>query len=109
MIEWANLSLPAAALSATFGPLRLSPKRREMWAQDWLPYGLRTGASGRTLVGVYWEKRWDQGIGELRRELGVTRMEDPAVLARWKGYRVLREQERALRRKGEWVDEPEEW
>ncbi|CAK9786248.1 Coq4-domain-containing protein [Cutaneotrichosporon oleaginosum] len=109
VIEWANMGLPAAALSSTFGPLRLSAKRREMWRADWAPWALRVGAAGRSLVGVYWEKRWEQGIGELRRELGVSRMEDPAVIGRWKGYRVLRERERELRRTGEWIDEPEEW
>jgi len=109
VLEWSNMALPAAALSSTFGPLRLSAKRRAIWRQDWVPWALRTGAGGRTLVGVYWEKRWEQGIGELRRELGVSRNNDPGVESRWKGYRVLREQERALRRKGEWIDEPEEW
>lgn len=109
VVEWANMRLPAAALSSTFGPLRLSAKRRRMWAQDWVPWALRQGEMGRTLNAVYWEKRWEQGIGELRRELGVERMNDPAVEARWRGYRVLREMERDLRRKGEWIDEPEEW
>lgn len=109
VVEWANMSLPAAALSSLFGPMRLSPKRRDMWVQDWVPWALRTGAEGKPLVGVYWEKRWEQGIGELRRELGVKRMEDPLVIGRWKGYRVLREMESDLRRKGEWVDEPEDW
>jgi ubiquinone biosynthesis protein COQ4 len=109
VLEWANMALPAAALSSTFGPLRLSAPRRHMWREDWVPWALRTGAGGRTLVGVYWEKRWEQGIGELRRELGVSRNNDPGVEGRWKGYRLLREQERALRRSGEWIDEPEEW
>lgn len=108
-LEWSNMSLPAAALSSLFGPLRLSAKRRDMWVQDWVPWALRTGAGGRTLVGVYWEKRWEQGIGELRRELGVTRNDHPNAEVRWRGYRELREMERELRRKGEWIDEPEEW
>lgn len=109
VVEWANMKLPAAALSSTFGPLRLSAKRRRMWVEDWVPWALRQGEQGRTLNAVYWEKRWEQGIGELRRELGVARMNDYAVESRWKGYRVLREMERELRRKGEWIDEPEEW
>lgn len=109
VVEWANMRLPAAALSSTFGPLRLSAKRRRMWAQDWVPWALRQGEMGRTLNAVYWEKRWEQGIGELRRELGVERMNDYNVESRWRGYRVLREMERDLRRKGEWIDEPEEW
>ncbi|WVQ81008.1 ubiquinone biosynthesis protein COQ4, mitochondrial [Cryptococcus sp. DSM 104549] len=107
VLEFANMSLPVALLSSTFGPLRL--KRRETWARDWVPWALRTGREGRSLVGVYWEKRWEQGVGELRRELGVSRNNEEGVEARWGGYRKIRETERELRRKGEWVDEPEEW
>lgn len=109
VLEFSNMSLPVALLSSTFGPLRLSAKRRGLWIRDWVPWALRTGAEGRSLVGVYWEKRWEQGVGELRRELGVKRNDAYGVESRWKGYRELREMERELRRKGEWVDEPEEW
>ncbi|OCF33209.1 ubiquinone biosynthesis protein COQ4, mitochondrial [Kwoniella heveanensis CBS 569] len=107
VLEYANMRLPVAALSSLFGPLRL--KRRETWVRDWVPWALKNGEHGRSLVGVYWEKRWDQGIGELRRELGVSRNEGDGVEQRWGGYRAFREMERDLRRKGEWVDEPEEW
>ncbi|KAK4688575.1 ubiquinone biosynthesis protein COQ4, partial [Tremellales sp. Uapishka_1] len=109
VIELTNMSLPVAALSSLFGPLRLSHKRREVWLKDWAPWALRMGRQGTSLVGVYWEKRWEQGVGELRRELGVSRNEDRGVEARWRGYRELREREREFRRKGDWVDEPEEW
>ncbi|WVR03329.1 ubiquinone biosynthesis protein COQ4, mitochondrial [Kwoniella sp. DSM 27419] len=107
VLELSNMRLPVAALSSTIGPLRL--KRRETWMRDWVPWALRTGREGRSLVGVYWEKRWEQGVGELRRELGVRRNDGQGVEARWGGYRKIRELERELRRKGEWVDEPEEW
>ncbi|WRT63456.1 ubiquinone biosynthesis protein COQ4, mitochondrial [Kwoniella shivajii] len=107
VLEFSNMSLPVAALSSVFGPFRL--KRRETWMRDWVPWALRTGRQGRSLVGVYWEKRWDQGIGELRRELGVERNNQLGVESRWGGYRKIREKERDLRKKGEWVDEPEEW
>ncbi|WWC67025.1 ubiquinone biosynthesis protein COQ4, mitochondrial [Kwoniella pini CBS 10737] len=107
VLEFSNMSLPVAALSSTFGPFRL--KRRETWLKDWVPWALRTGQEGKSLVGVYWEKRWEQGIGELRRELGVERNDLEGVESRWGGYRKIREIERELRRKGEWIDEPEEW
>ncbi|KAK6905004.1 ubiquinone biosynthesis protein COQ4, mitochondrial [Kwoniella mangroviensis CBS 10435] len=107
VFEFSNMSLPVAALSSTFGPFRL--KRRETWLRDWVPWALREGKQGKSLVGVYWEKRWEQGIGELRRELGVKRNDQDGVEGRWGGYRKIREEERELRRKGEWIDEPEEW
>ena len=109
VVELSNMSLPVAGLSSTFGPLRLSAARRQVWMEDWVPWALRTGRQGKSLVGVYWEKRWEQGVGELRRELGVSRNEKPGVEGRWKGYRETRGMERELRHKGEWIDEPEEW
>ncbi|ORX34567.1 putative ubiquinone metabolism-related protein [Kockovaella imperatae] len=109
VVEWANMSLPVAALSSIFGPLRLSNARRDTWIRDWVPWALRTGSQGASLVGVYWEKRWEQGVGDLRRELGVGRNDLTGVEARWKGYGQIRQMERDLRRKGEWVDEPESW
>jgi len=109
VVELSNMSLPVALLSSVFGPLRLSAARRDTWIRDWVPWALRTGREGRSLVGVYWEKRWEQGLGELRRELGVQRNDKFGVEGRWKGYREIREGERELRRRGEWVDEPEEW
>lgn len=109
VVELSNMSLPVAALSSTFGPLRLSSERRSLWYADWVPWALRTGRQGRSLAGVYWEKRWEQGLGELRQELGVKRNDIFGVEGRWRGYRELREMERDLRRKGEWVDEPEDW
>lgn len=109
VIELTNMSLPVAALSSVFGPFRMTYKRRDMWVHDWLPWALRMGNQGRNLVGVYWEKRWEQGVGELRRELGVGRNDDRFVEGRWRGYRELREREREARRLGDWIDEPEEW
>lgn len=109
VLELANMSLPVAGLSSTFGPLRLSSERRAMWREDWMPWALRQGARTKPLVNVYWEQRFEQGLGDLRRELGVQRMNDGFVISRWKSYRQVRERERALRAKGEWIDEPEDW
>jgi ubiquinone biosynthesis protein COQ4 len=109
VLELSNMSLPVAGLSSTFGPFRLSSTRRAVWRADWASWALRQGAQSRPLVGIYWEKRWEQGLGDLRRELGVQRMGDAAVIGRWKAYRQIREAERELRKKGDWIDEPEDW
>ena len=109
VVELSNMSLPVALLSSIFGPFRLSAARRDAWIRDWVPWALRTGSEGRSLVGVYWEKRWEQGLGDLRRELGLRRNDELGVERRWRGYREIREGERDLRKRGEWVDEPEDW
>ncbi|KAH7342017.1 coenzyme Q biosynthesis protein Coq4-domain-containing protein [Rhizoctonia solani] len=35
------------------------------------PWAFRCGAAARPLITVYWEKRWDQPLNELKRELGI--------------------------------------
>ena len=75
--EFANLGLPMAALSALFGPLRLSSKKKERYYREFLPWALRCGGSAQSMITVFWEERWSQDIDELRRELGIT--EPPPV------------------------------
>ena len=70
--ELANFGLPVAALSAFFGPLRLSNKARNRLIKTYVPWALRCGANAKPLIGVYWEKVWEQDIDELRRELNIT-------------------------------------
>ncbi|KAL5504396.1 COQ4 [Sanghuangporus vaninii] len=69
--EFANLGLPMTGLAAALGHLRLSSARRERYFKEYLPWALRCGGSARSLITVYWEKRWEQDIGELRDELGL--------------------------------------
>lgn len=69
--EAANLGLPMAAMSAALGHLRLSSERRARYFREYLPWALRTGGSAQCLVNVYWEERWEQDVGELRKQLGI--------------------------------------
>lgn len=77
--EFANLGLPLAALSAIFGPLRLSAPQKKRLFSQYVPWALKCGGSARNLITVYWEERWDQNVDEMRKEFGIS--EPPA--ARW--------------------------
>lgn len=79
VFEFANLGLPLAAISALFGPLRLTSKQRSRFVREYVPWAMRCGGSARSLITVYWEKRWEQDVGELKLELGIW---DPPE-ARW--------------------------
>ncbi|KAH8920905.1 coenzyme Q4-like protein, isoform CRA_d [Atractiella rhizophila] len=73
--EFANLGLPMSLLAGVFGPLRLkSAKRRERLFKTYVPWAIRAGGNARSLMGVYWEERWEQDLGELRKELGIEAM-----------------------------------
>lgn len=69
--EAANLGLPMAALGAAFGHLRLSPARRSRYFKEYVPWAMRCGGSAQSLITVYWEKRWEQDVEEMKRELGI--------------------------------------
>ena len=77
--EFANLGLPMTAIAALFGPLRLTPKKREKLFTEYVPWALRCGGSARSLITVYWEERWGQSVEEMKKEL---RIWDPPE-ARW--------------------------
>ena len=68
--EFANLGLPMAAL-AMGASWRLTPKKRARLFAEYVPWALRCGSSSRSLITVYWEERWGQDVGELKRELGL--------------------------------------
>ena len=93
--EFANLGLPMAGLGATFGHLRLTHAQRSRLFRDYVPWALKCGSSSRSLITVYWEKRWEQDVEELKRELGIW---DPPP-AKWS--RPLSEAKRAAEKRKE--------
>jgi len=77
--EFANLGLPIAAISAIFGPLRLTSQKRTRLYSEYVPWAFKCGGSAKNLITVYWEDRWNQSIDEMKEELGIW---DPPE-ARW--------------------------
>ncbi|KAG6879830.1 Ubiquinone biosynthesis protein [Termitomyces sp. T32_za158] len=77
--EFFNLGLPVTAISAAFGPIRLNSQKRARLYSEYVPWALRCGGSARNLITVYWEKRWDQDVEEMKKEFGIW---DPPE-ARW--------------------------
>ncbi|CAE6413601.1 unnamed protein product [Rhizoctonia solani] len=50
---------------------RLTPHQRDRFVREFAPWAFRCGAAARPLITVYWEKRWDQPLDDLKRELGI--------------------------------------
>lgn len=69
--ELANMGLPVAALSALFGPLRLSSGRRGRLLRSFVPWALKCGSSAQSLISVPWEEHWETDLVELRASLGI--------------------------------------
>lgn len=70
-VEALNMGLPMCYGGAVFGAFRLRPKQRQNYLRHYLPWALRMGQQVRPLMNVYWEKRWEQDMTELRQELNI--------------------------------------
>lgn len=46
-------------------------RQRENYRQHYLPWALNVSKNMKPLMTVYWEKRWNQNIDELRNELNI--------------------------------------
>ncbi|XP_059615031.1 ubiquinone biosynthesis protein COQ4 homolog, mitochondrial isoform X2 [Phlebotomus argentipes] len=74
-VEALNTDLPMCWGGAVFGAARLRPKQRKMYVQHYLPWAISVGKAAKPLMSVYWEKRWEQRIDELRDELQIKMLE----------------------------------
>lgn len=48
----------------------------------YMPWGLEAGREAKPLIGVYWERRWEQQIGDMRKELGIRLSDVPVTWRR---------------------------
>ncbi|EIW84399.1 Coq4-domain-containing protein [Coniophora puteana RWD-64-598 SS2] len=68
--EFTNLGFPMTAM-ALGAAVKLKPAQREKLLSQYIPWAVKCGSSSRNLLTVYWEKRWEQDLSELHKELGV--------------------------------------
>lgn len=74
--EAVQTRLPLCILGALVGPLKLSiPKQLEYFRHD-LPRITRSASQCKFLMGIYFERRFEQDIEELRREVNLSLLED---------------------------------
>ncbi|XP_051533352.1 ubiquinone biosynthesis protein COQ4 homolog, mitochondrial-like [Myxocyprinus asiaticus] len=69
--EAAQTGLPMCILGATLGPLHLSVSHLQMLLQSLGPWALRSGSRARCVLSIFYERRWEQNLDELRQELNI--------------------------------------
>ncbi|KAL7838245.1 hypothetical protein AOLI_G00266490 [Acnodon oligacanthus] len=69
--EAAQTGLPMCILGAALGPLRLSTSRLQKLMGSLGPWALRSGSRARCVLSVFYERRWEQKLEELREELNI--------------------------------------
>jgi len=65
-IEGIQTGLPMCVSGGFFGATRLKPKHREKYIRTHLPWAIQVGLNSRPLLGIYYEKRWEEPVAELR-------------------------------------------
>ena len=70
--EMAQTQQPMTALGAVFGGLRIPPRRQLALAKSYIPWAVHVGTTGTFLMGVYFERHWDEPISAMRSRLGIT-------------------------------------
>lgn len=68
--EFTNLGFPMTALSLGASLRLKSHQRARLWT-EFVPWALRCGSHAKCLLTVYWERRWQQDLDEMKRELDV--------------------------------------
>ncbi|XP_061703633.1 ubiquinone biosynthesis protein COQ4 homolog, mitochondrial [Syngnathoides biaculeatus] len=69
--EATQTGLPMCALGALLGPLRLNASRLQSLVTSLGPWALRNGRQARCVLSVFYERRWEQSLEDLRRELNI--------------------------------------
>ena len=71
-IEAIQTSLPMCYLGGIFGPIQLkNSKVRQFYLKTGLPWALSCGHYAESLFCIYYEKRFEQDLQELRNELRI--------------------------------------
>ncbi|TNM92013.1 hypothetical protein fugu_019025 [Takifugu bimaculatus] len=69
--EAAQTGLPMCTLGALLGPLRLNTSRLQSLFTSLGPWALRNGWRSRCVLSIFYERRWEQSLEELRQELNI--------------------------------------
>lgn len=70
-VEAIQTDLPMCWSGGLFGSMRLAKKQRYNYLNYNLPWALECGHKSKFFMNVYFEKRWEQNMEELRCELNI--------------------------------------
>ncbi|CAJ1070315.1 ubiquinone biosynthesis protein COQ4 homolog%2C mitochondrial isoform X2 [Xyrichtys novacula] len=69
--EAAQTGLPMCTLGAVLGPLRLNARRLQSLFTSLGPWALKNGQQSRCVLSIFYERRWEQSVEDLRQELNI--------------------------------------
>uniref|UniRef100_H0V3F5 Ubiquinone biosynthesis protein COQ4 homolog, mitochondrial n=1 Tax=Cavia porcellus TaxID=10141 RepID=H0V3F5_CAVPO len=75
VVKWfeaVQTGLPMCVLGALFGPVRLSARKLHVLVSELIPWAVHNGHRAPCVLNLYYERRWEQPLAALRKELGIT-------------------------------------
>ncbi|KAM4634653.1 ubiquinone biosynthesis protein COQ4 homolog, mitochondrial [Polymixia lowei] len=69
--EAAQTGLPMCILGAVLGPVRLNASRLQPLLTSLGPWALQNGRQARCVLSIFYERRWEQNLEDLRQELNI--------------------------------------
>ncbi|KAM3874259.1 ubiquinone biosynthesis protein COQ4 homolog, mitochondrial [Diretmus argenteus] len=69
--EAAQTGLPMCILGAALGPLCLSSSRLRSLLTSLGPWAVQNGRQARCVLSIFYERRWEQSLEDLRQELNI--------------------------------------
>ncbi|XP_018333236.1 ubiquinone biosynthesis protein COQ4 homolog, mitochondrial-like [Agrilus planipennis] len=76
-VEAYQTKLPYCVMGVIFGPLSIPSKKRSIYFKYYAPWGFQTAKDCKFLYNIYFEKRWEQPLTELRDELCIETLNLP--------------------------------
>lgn len=70
-IEAIQTGLPMCIGGALFGPLRFNSSQRQKYLKTYLPWALECAFKTNLFMNIYYEKRWEQLLQDLYKELNI--------------------------------------
>ncbi|XP_022253599.1 ubiquinone biosynthesis protein COQ4 homolog, mitochondrial-like [Limulus polyphemus] len=70
-VEAIQTGLPMCVGAAVFGPIRFKKGQRQQYTSTYLPWAIRCGFKSKFLMNIYFERRWEQPLDELRTEFNI--------------------------------------
>ncbi|KYQ53246.1 UDP-sugar transporter UST74c [Trachymyrmex zeteki] len=73
-VEALQMHLPMCITGAIFGASRLRPRQRQLYLDHYLSWSVNTGLNAKFLLGIYFEKRWEQSLEDFHKEMNIVRL-----------------------------------
>ena len=75
-VEMFQTRLPMCTLASLFGPIRLSANDKLVFMRYYLPWAIRCGSQAEFMMSVFFEKRFEQLIDDVRAELRIPSLDN---------------------------------